>query len=172
MMRWFRLLVLASATVACAHQVQVIKRGEMAPGNEIAVVDFRDCTIADQADCGGSGQVASGIFARVLSLRSRFKAMPLGRPVAATAQLSDQQAVTLAKKAGFRYVMNGEVTDYYSVSPMPFVQRQDRAALSVRVLDVQTGAVVAFFTDHDDAQAYSSPQEILEDMAEDVAKKL
>lgn len=130
--------------VACASAPPVVKRGEIPPQSEIAVISFRDCLITGQEDCGGSGNVAGSIFARVFSASPRFKAVPLSRPVAPTDSLTDEAAVALAREKEFRYVINGEVDEYYSVAPMTF--RVDRAGISMRLLRVSDGSVIVFYS--------------------------
>lgn len=150
--------------VGCASTPAVVKRGEVPLGSELAVISFRDCLTAGQEDCAGSGNVAGSIFARVFSSTARFKAVPLSRPVGPTETLTDDAAVSLAKSRGFKFVINGEVDEFYAVAPMTF--RVDRAGISVRVLRVEDGDVVAFFSQRKEAGSnLSTPDGLIEGMA-------
>jgi len=132
-------------------------------GSDVAVIMFRDCTITGQEDCGGSGLSAGSIFARVLSEESALRAVPLSRPVPAVASLDDSAAAAYGREKGFRYVINGEVEDYYRVAPFTF--RPERAGVSVRLLDCSNGQVMAFFGDRGTAPNLSTPDAILGDFA-------
>jgi len=155
----------------CASTPPVILRSNVPAGSEIAVVAFRDCVIAEQEDCGGSGNVAGSIFARVFSSIPVLKAVPLSRPVGPSDPLSDESAVELAKSKGFKFVLNGEVDEYYSVAPMTF--RVDRAGVSIRLLRSEDGAVVAFFSQRKEAGSnLSTPDAIIQGMAEHVRDAL
>jgi len=164
------ILVFAFVALACASAPPVVKRAELPRGAELAVISFRDCTIAGQADCDGSGNVAASIFARVLATSMRFKAVPISRPVSPKEPLSDDAAVQLAREKGFEYVINGEVDDYYSVAPFTF--RADRAGVSLRILRVSDGSVVAFFSQRVEANNLTTPDRLIEQMAEHVVKSL
>lgn len=114
----FRTALLAVAVLSLAScAVSPTVREHVAPGSEIAVVIFRDCTIPGQEDCSGSGVSAGSVFARVLSATNAMRAVPLARPVPASALLDDSAAAAYAKQKGFRYVVTGEVQDYYRVAP-------------------------------------------------------
>ena len=128
-------------------------------GSDIAVIMFRDCTISGQEDCGGSGLSAGSVFARVFSEDFIVRAMPLSRPVPAAESLDDNAAAAYGRAKGFRYVVNGEVEDYYRVAPMTF--RPERAGVSVRLLDTSNGQVMAFFSDRGTAPNFSTPDAIL-----------
>lgn len=155
----------------CASTPAVVVRSNVPYGSEIAVIGFRDCVIAEQEDCGGSGNVAGSIFARVFSSTPAFKAVPLSRPIGPKDSLSDESAVELAKSKGFKFVLNGEVDEYYSVAPMTF--RTDRAGVSIRLLRSDDGAVVAFFSQRKEAASnLSTPDAIIQGMAERVRDKL
>lgn len=151
----------------CASTPPVVVRGDVPYGSEIAVVALRDCVIAGQEDCGGSGNVAGSIFARVFSSTPAFKAVPLSRPVGPAESLSDESAAELARSKGFKFVLNGEVDEYYSVAPMTF--RVDRAGVSIRLLRADDAAVVAFFSQRKEAGSnLSTPDAIIQGMAERV----
>jgi hypothetical protein len=152
------------ALAGCASAPPVTVRSQVPGGSEIAVVMFRDCAIPGQEDCGGSGLTAGSIFARVLSEKPGLRAVPLSRPVAASAQLDDGAAVVFAKEKGYKYVLNGEVEDYYRVAPMTF--RTERAGVSVRLLNTANGDVVAFFSERThSASNLTTPDALLQKMA-------
>jgi hypothetical protein len=153
------------AVAGCASAPPVTVRSQVPRDSEIGVVMFRDCTIPGQEDCGGSGLSAGSIFARILSEKPGLRAVPLSRPVTASAQLDDSTAATFAKDKGYKYVLNGEVEDYYRVAPMTF--RTERAGVSVRLLNTANGDVVAFFSQRTHSQSnLTTPDALLEKMAE------
>jgi hypothetical protein len=101
----------------------------------------------------------------VFSASPRFKAVPLSRPVAPRESLTDDAAVRYAQEKGFGYVINGEVDEFYSVAPMTF--RVDRAGVSIRLLRVSDGAVVAFYSQKKDGGSnFTTPDRIIEKIAE------
>jgi hypothetical protein len=165
MLRRLVFVTMVTAVMAsCASTPPVVKRGDVPQGSEIAVVSFRDCLIAGQEDCDGSGNSAGSVFARVFSSGPKFRAVPLSRPVGPKETLTDDAAVQLARQKGFKYVLNGEVDEYYSVAPMTF--RVDRAGVSVRLLRVEDASVVAFFSQRKDAGSnLSTPDGIIEGIA-------
>src|SRR5512141_1855294 len=59
------LVFLALVVVSCASTPPVVRRGQVPIGSELAVIPFRDCLIAKQEDCDGSGNTAGNIFAQV-----------------------------------------------------------------------------------------------------------
>ena len=154
-------LTLLGVLLVCAGcaSVRPTVREHVPRGSDIAVIMFRDCTIADQEDCGGSGLSAGSVFARVFSEESIMRAVPLSRPVPAAVSLDDSAAAAYGREKGFRYVVNGEVEDYYRVAPMTF--RAERAGVSVRLLDTSNGQVIAFFSDRGTAPNLSTPDAIL-----------
>ena len=165
------LLVLLLLLVSCASTPPVVKRGQVPIGSELAVIPFRDCLISGQEDCDGSGNTAGNIFAQVFSASTKFQAVPLSRPVAPKETLTDDAAVALAKIKGFKYVINGEVDDYYDVAPMTF--RVDRAGISVRILRVEDGHITAFFSQRKDGITnFDNPNNIIKKMAEHVRDSL
>lgn len=153
------LLVLCTG---CAS-VRPTVRQQVPHGSDIAVIMFRDCVIPGQEDCGGSGLTAGSIFARVLSEDSVVRAVPLSRQVSAALPLDDGAAAAYGREKGFKYVVNGEVEDYYRVAPMTF--RPERAGVSVRLLDTSNGQVMAFFSDRGTAPNLSTPDAILSKFA-------
>lgn len=158
--------VTAALLFAACATPPVVKRGELPSGAEVAVVMFRDCIIAGQEDCDGSGNTAGSIFARVMSV-GRLRAVPLSRPVGAKEPLTDEAAVEFAKSKGFQYVLNGEVDEYYRVAPFTF--RAERAGVSIRILRVSDGNVVAFFSQRKNSQTnLTTPERMIEKMAEHV----
>lgn len=157
--------------VSCASTPPVVKRGEVPIGSELAIISFRDCLTARQPDCDGSGNTAGSIFAQVFSASSKFRAVPLSRPVGPKEALTDDAAVALAKTKGFKYVINGEVDEYYDVAPMTF--RVDRAGISIRILRVEDGNVIAFFSQRKEAGSnLGTPAGIIKKMAEHVRNSL
>lgn len=165
------LVFLPLVVVSCASTPPVVRRGQVPIGSELAVIPFRDCLIAKQEDCDGSGNTAGNIFAQVFSASVKFRAVPLSRPVGPKETLTDDAAVVLAKNKGFKYVINGEVDDYYDVAPMTF--RADRAGISVRILSVEDGSVVAFFSQRKTAGSnLGTPGGIITKMAEHVRDSL
>jgi hypothetical protein len=149
---------------SCASTPSVVKRLDVPQGTEVAIISFRDCIIAGQGDCAGSGNIAGSIFSRVFSTSDKFKAVPLSRPVGSNETLTDDAAVDFARQKGFQFVLNGEVDEYYSVSPMTF--RVDRAGVSIRILRVSDGSVAAFFSQRKEASSnFATPDGLIEDMA-------
>jgi hypothetical protein len=173
-MRFSRRTAMVSLTLmlaACVSTPPVTVRERVPSGSDIAVIMFRDCTIAGQEDCDGSGLTAGSIFARELAQHPGMKAVPIDRPVAPKTQLSDDQAVAYAKTKGYTYVVNGDVEDYYRVAPMTF--RTERAGVSVRVLRTSDGQVMAFFSNRaHSATNLTTPDDLIEDMAKHVAASL
>jgi len=165
------LLAIMLTLSSCTSIPPVTVRERVPSGSDLAVIMFRDCTIAGQEDCDGSGLTAGSIFARVLSQRPGLRATPLNRPIDPKTQLSDDQAVAYAKAKGYAYVVNGDVVDYYRVAPMTF--RTERAGVSVRILRVSNGEVVAFFSDRThSASNFTTPDALIEDMAKHVAQAM
>ena len=159
-------LILSAASFGCASSVPKVVVNEKVPaGATIGVVSFRDCVIPSQEDdCPGSGNVAGPMYARVLASRPTMKVTPISRPVAANKELSDADAVALARNSNVQYVLNGEVNDYYSVAPMTY--RSDRAAVTVRLLKVSDGSVVAFQTETVQGANYKTPADLIQRVAE------
>ena len=169
--RYVGVVVLCLIGSGCASTPPVVKRAELPRGSELAIIVFRDCTITGQEDCDGSGNLAASIFARVFATSGRFSAVPISRPVGPKQALTDDAAVELAKAKGFQYVMNGEVDEYYSVAPFTF--RADRAGVSLRILKVSDGSVIAFFSQRKEAGSnLSTPDHLIEKMAEHVVQSL
>jgi hypothetical protein len=154
---------------ACATTSNITLRDKIQPGSKIVVVAFRDCVISDQDDCSGSGVRAGTIFASVLSMGG-FSATPVARPVGAKEQLTDDAAVAYAKSKGAPYVLNGNVEDFYRVAQMTVLGQ--RAAAGMRLLRVSDGSTVAFSTYWDQANSLSSPDAIIEAMAEKLTASL
>ncbi len=155
---------------ACGVDPQFVKQMEVPRGTEIGVIPFRDCVIAGQDDCNGSGNAAGSAFVGVFS-EDGFRAVLLSRPVAPKEPLSDDAAVALAKAKNLAFVINGEVTQFYDVAPMTF--RPDRAGISVRILRVETGAVAASYSDIRASKTnFSNPVGMIKNMAEEVRDEL
>ena len=159
-------------SIGCHHSSRpsLLPKPVLPDGVQIAVVTFRDCMIAGQEDCGGSGESAGAVFATELNDPPHFTAVPLSRPVGATDSLSDDAAVALAKTKDYAYVLNGDVLDYYRVSPMIF--REERAAVSVRLLRVSDGKVMAFYSKRGSQNSFSSPEKVLKDLADEFRDQL
>jgi hypothetical protein len=172
-MRRLGLLVAAAAfsvaLLSCASAPTVIKYGAIPRGSRVAVIPFRDCTISGQEDCGGSGNIAGAIYARVLAARPGLQAEPVSRPVPAVEALSDDAAIKYAAGKGFDFVINGEVNDFYRVAPFTF--RSERVGLSVRVLHVPDGKIVTLQTEAAQASNLTTPERMLERLAAKLAEK-
>jgi hypothetical protein len=172
MNRGSRFLIMAIAPVtffalACTIHSAATSFEHVAPGTRIAVIAFRDCTIPDQEDCHGSGNIASSIIASTLGAGGQFTAVPISRPVPPNHELSDAAAIEEAKTKGFAFVVNGEVNNFYRVAPMTF--RTDKLSLSARVLRVTDGAVVASAVESSESVTnFATP----EGMIKRIAKKL
>lgn len=165
------LLVFVLALVTgCAPDPQFVRQANVPKGEVIGVFPFRDCLIEDQEDCLGSGVVAGQAFAQAFS-EDGFRSVLLSRPVGAREVLSDEAALKLAKAEGLVYVMNGEVTEFYSVAPMTF--RADRAGVSLRILRVSDGMVAIAWSYKDlSTTNFDTPAGMLQEMAEDVRDEL
>ena len=164
-------LIAAMVLAGCVTTPPVTVREPLPSGSDVAVIMFRDCTIAGQEDCDGSGFTAGSIFARVFAAQPGRKAVPLDRPVPPKSPLTDDQAVTYARSKGYAYVLNGDVEDYYRVAPFTF--RAERAGVSVRVLRTSDGQVMSFFSDRThSATNLTTPDALIEDMAKHVAASL
>jgi len=164
--RWLASILYCGVVVlgSCATIPPVTVRSTLPRGSEVAVVMFRDCVIAGQEDCDGSGLSAGSIFARVFSERPGWRAVPISRPVSPREPLDDGAAVAFAKGKGFRYVLNGDVEDYYRVAPMTF--RTERAGVSVRLLNTENGDILAFFSHRMNSQSnLTTPDAMIEKFA-------
>ena len=156
---------------ACTSMTPVVKRGNIPPAEDIAVIGLRDCLIKDQSECNGSGSIAASILARVFSTVGGYSSVPLSRPISSKATLTDDEAVKFAASKNFKFVVNGEVIDYYSVAPMTF--RVDRAGISIRLIRVNDGSVLAFYSQQMDSKTnFDTPDNILENMAEHFVESL
>ena len=171
-MRTCALLATVMLLVGCATDDPSISVKHRVPhGGTVAMVMFEDCTIANQADCDGSGANASSIFIRVLSQKPGLHAVSLPRPVGPKAQLTDDAAVAYAKAKGYRYVINGEVQDYYRTGHVAL--HSDRAGISVRVLSVKNGQALVTYTYQENSKTHlSTPDDMLEDMAKQLAASI
>lgn len=171
-MRICALLATMMLLVGCATDDPDITVKHRVPhGSTVAVVMFQDCGIPDQADCAGSGATATSIFIRILSQKPGLHAVSLPRPVAANAPLTDDAAVAYANKKGYRYVINGEVQDYYRTGHLAL--NSDRAAMSMRVLSVKDGQALVTYTYQEDSKThFTTPDDMLEDMAKQLATSI
>ena len=168
-MRILRIAIALTSSIVCfgcASSVPKVVVNEKVPaGATIGVVSFRDCVIPTQEDdCPGSGNVAGPMYARVLASRPTLKVSPISRPVAANKELSDADAAALGRSSNVQYVLNGEVNDYYSVAPMTY--RSDRAAVTVRLIKVSDGSVVAFQTETVTGANFKTPADLIQRVAE------
>jgi hypothetical protein len=155
---------------SCASSPTVLKYDSVPSGGRVAVIPFRDCTIPGQDDCGGSGNIAGGIYARVLASHPGIQVQPVSRPVGAGEALTDDAAVKFAATKGFDYVVNGEMNDFYRVAPMTF--RNERVGISIRVLRVSDGKVVSFQNEAAQAGNLTTPERMLERLAAKLSEKL
>ena len=164
----FAVPVLCGLLTACVTTPSVTVRNQLPKDSEVAVVMFRDCVIPGQEeDCNGSGLSAGSIFARILSEKPGLRAVPLSRPVGATAEFDDTAAIEYAKSKGYKYVMIGDVEDYYRVAPMTF--RTERAGVSVHLLRISDGELMAFFSHRTHSQTnFTTPDAMLASLAEHV----
>jgi len=157
------LLVTMMVLAGCATKPSINVEHRIPHGGAVAVVMFQDCDIVNQTDCDGSGAKAGSIFVNVLSQRPGLHAVSLPRPVGPKAQLSDEAAVAYAKAKGYRYVINGEVQDYYGGH---MSLHSNRAGISVRVLSTSNGHELTTYTYQEKSAAHlTTPDDMLEDMA-------
>jgi TolB-like protein len=170
-MRKHALLATVMLLAGCATDPSIEVTHRVPRGSTVAVVMFQDCAIANQPDCDGSGANAGSIFVRVLSQKPGLHTVSLPRPVGPKAQLTDDAAVAYAKAKGYRYVINGEVQDYYR--PGHLALHSDRAGVSVRVLSVKDGDALATYTYQEDSKThFTTPDDMLEDMAKQLAASI
>jgi hypothetical protein len=159
------------AIAGCATTPPVTVREALPADAEVAIIMFRDCVITGQEDCDGSGNTAGSIFARVLTEKGQLRAVPLSRPIGAKESLTDDAAAIYGKSKGYKYVLNGEVDDYYRVAPMTF--RTERAGVSIRVLRTEDGGIVAFFSHRTHSQTnLTTPDALIEDLAAHVRQAI
>ncbi|MGA7298056.1 MAG: hypothetical protein WBW92_11185 [Rhodanobacteraceae bacterium] len=163
--------VIALLLSACSADPQIVKQANVPRDTEIGVIPFRDCMIPGQdEDCNGSGNVAGTVFARAFS-EDGFRSELLSRPIGAKEALSDEAALALAKEKNLAFVINGEVTQFYSVAAGTF--RPDRAGISVRILRVADGEVaVSYSVTRASKTNFATPEGMIEDMAEEVRDEL
>lgn len=161
------LLVAMMMLAGCATKPSINVEHRIPHGGTVAVVMLQDCNIANQTDCDGSGAKAGSIFVNVLSQRPGLHAVSLPRPVGPKSQLSDEAAVVYAKEKGYRYVINGEVQDYYGGHVS---LHSNRAGVSVRVLSTSNGHVLTTYAHQEKSTAhFTAPDDMLEDMAKQLA---
>jgi hypothetical protein len=154
------LAALLSLAAGCASTPKVVVNSKVPVPARVGVISFRDCLMPEQKDdCPGSGNIAGPIYARALASKPGLTVVPLSRPIAATQELADDAAVAVGREKGVDYVLNGEVNDYYSVAAMTF--RSDRASVSVRLLRVSDGAVVAFQSETVQGANYKTPADLI-----------
>lgn len=162
------LMTMTMLLAGCAAGPAINVKHRIPHGGTLGVVMFQDCSIANQADCDGSGAKAGTIFVRVLGERPGLHAVALTRPVAAAAPLDDAAAIAYAKAKGYRYVVNGEVRDYRGSGTLAL--HAPRAAVSVRVLNTANGQAWAIYSYQEQSSTrLTGPDALLEDMAKQVA---
>jgi hypothetical protein len=136
----------------------------------IAIISLRDCTISNDDDCHGAGDIAASVIAATLS-KGGYEVIPLSRPGNPDQVLSDDAAVEVAKAKGFEYLINGEVNDFYRVAPMTF--RVDRASLAFRLLKVSDGSVVASATSSVEAASnLGTPEGLIRKLAKKLLQEM
>lgn len=162
-MRTCSLLATVALLAGCASAPSINVKHRVPRGGTVAVVMFEDCAIANQVDCDGSGAKAGSIFVDVLSQRPGLHAVSLPRPVGPKVPLSDDAAVAYAKAKGYRYVVNGEVQDYYGGHVS---LHANRAGVSVRVLSTSNGLELVSYSHLEKSTAHlTTPDGMLGDMA-------
>jgi hypothetical protein len=152
------------AGCASGSTPKVVVNEKIGSNATIGIISFRDCMIpTQQDDCPGSGNVAGPEYARVLATKPGVKVVPISRPVAGNEALSDEAAVSLGREKHVDYVLNGEVNDYYSVAPMTY--RSDRASVTVRLIRVSDGSIVAFQTETVQGANFKTPADLIRAVA-------
>lgn len=160
-------LMMLILLTGCATDPSLTVTHRVPRGGTVAVVMLQDCNIPHQPDCDGSGAKAGSIFANVLAQRPGLHTASLPRPVGPKAPLSDTAAIAYAKAKGYRYVINGEVQDYYGGH---MSLRSNRANVSLRVLSTSSGLALATYSYQETSKAHlTTPDEMLEDMAKQLA---
>jgi len=159
--------IFAALLLSCAtggNTPKVVVNEKITTPASIGIISFRDCVIPTQEDdCPGSGNVAGPEYARVLATKPGVTVVPLSRPVAGSESLDDDAAVSLGRTKNVDYVLNGEVNDYYSVAPMTY--RSDRASVSVRLIRISDGKVVAFQTETVQGANFKTPADLIRAVA-------
>jgi TolB-like protein len=165
------LLVTLMLLAGCASDPDISVKHRVPHGSAVAIVMFKDCDVANQPDCDGSGLNAGTIFARVLTQRTGLHIISLPRPVGPKVALSDAAAITYAQSKKYKYVINGEVVDYLRTSHVAL--HSDRAGISVRVLRTSDGQALTSYTYSEDSKThFNSPDDMLEDMAKQLATSM
>ncbi|RUL71055.1 hypothetical protein [Dyella choica] len=168
-MRTLVQLAMVMLLAGCAAGPPATVKHRVPHGSTIAVVMLQDCDIAKQADCDGSGLNASSIFVSAISRMPGLQAVSLARPVGPKAALSDDAAIAYAREKGYRYVLNGEVQDYFRTGNLLF--HSNHAGVSVRLLSTSSGQVQATYTYQKHSRTHS-PDAILEKMAKRLAASI
>jgi hypothetical protein len=170
-MRTRALLATMLLLAGCASDPSIEVVHRVARGSTVAVVVFGDCQVANQADCDGSGANAGSIFVRELSQRQGLHAVSLPRPVGAKVPFNDDAAVAYAKAKGYRYVINGDVQDYYRAGHLAL--HSSRAGISLRVLSTKDGKVLVTYNDQQSSKnPLTSPDDLLDDMAKQLGTSI
>lgn len=170
-MRTRALLAMAMLLAGCAAAPSITVKHRVAYGSTVAVVMFEDCTITNRSDCDGSGLNTGSIFVRILSQRQGLHAVSLPRPVGPKVPFSDDAAVAYAKAKGYRYVVNGEVQDYFRTGHLAL--HANRVSIAVRVLGTSKVEELASYTYQEDSKThFTTPDEMAEDMAKQLATSI
>jgi hypothetical protein len=170
-MRTSALLAAAVLLAGCASDPTIEVTHRVPKGSTVAVVMFQDCAIANQTDCDGSGANAGAIFVRVLADKQGLHTASLPRPVGPKVQFSDDAAVAYAKAKGYRYVINGEVQDYYRAAVVAV--HPSRVGIVVHLMSTKDGNTLGSYTYQEKSTAHiSSADEMLEDMAKEFSNAI
>lgn len=161
------LLATLMLLAGCTTTPPVTVKHRVPRGGTVAVVMFQDCDTAIRKDCDGAGAKATSIFVGVLSQKPDLHVVSLPRPLGPQAPLADAAAVAYAKAKGYRYVINGEVQDYYGGHVS---LHANRASISVRVLNTANGLELLSYRDQKTSAAHlTTPDAMLEEMAKQLA---
>lgn len=124
------------------------------------------------SDCRGSGAVAARVYEDALGANGKLRVTAVPRPVPATQPLSDQAAIELGREQHVDFVVNAEVVDFYR--PVTAVMEQvvpgevpvpNRVRLTVRLLRVSDGAVVATQKEEVEGGRFEKPAEVVRRLA-------
>lgn len=166
----FFVLAVSVAMLACGGLPTVTTSQSVESSATIGVVSFQDCPADMRRDCPGSGEIAASIFRQQLALAG-YGVVPLERDVASSEVLDDVGAVSRAAEASCDYVLVGEVTDFRDIAPMTF--RADSAGVSIRLLDVASGAAISRYVYSDETKSnFGTPEDVIEKIAEHFVESL
>jgi hypothetical protein len=166
-------LLLITVTVmntGCALGTRIKGWEGVMASESVTVLPFKDHVSEDARDSDGTGKKCQDILAEKLSddHSDVVKAhVPAGHD--SKTVLSDADAQALGKSLKVDYVVYGDCIEYYDVAPFTF--RADRAGMQVWVLRVADGVVVYTVKHAQNSDSnYDSPEGLLEEMAEGIAK--